>query len=89
MLRPYYWPLYFLPLRFLRNNDEKKNRVNLKNLIAGPAVRGMEIPEDVELVQASEGDEKKIPYHQHCAVLTVQLPAVGMRRHHQEDYSGE
>lgn len=49
----------------------------------------MEIPEDVELVQASEGDEKKIPHHQYCAVLTVQLPAVGMRRHHQEDDSRE
>lgn len=58
-------------------------------LIAGPAVGGMEIPENVELVQTSEGDEKEIPYHQYCAVLTVQLPAVGMRRHHQEDNGGE
>lgn len=76
--------MHFLSLRSSQNIALKSVSMSL---IAGSAVRGMEVPEDVELVQASEGDEKEVPDHQDCAVLAVQLPAVGMRRHHQKDDS--
>lgn len=77
--------LYFLVLRYFQNAELK----SVRNLITGSAVRRMEVPEDVELVKASECDEKEVPYHQYCTKLAVQLPAVGMRRHHQKDDSGE
>jgi hypothetical protein len=58
-------------------------------LVQRVAVGFVELPEDVQLVEAGEGDEEDVPEHQHGAVLAVQFPAVGVRCHHQEDDRGE
>lgn len=49
----------------------------------------MVVPEHVQLVQAGQGDEQQVPNHQDGAILTVQLPAVGVSRHDQEYHRRE
>lgn len=78
-----------MPCKFQSTKYRYHQQSPTTHLIAGPAVWRVEIAEDVQLVQAGEGDEQQVPHHQHSAELAVQLPAVGVRRHHQEHHRRE
>lgn len=65
------------------------NNKLVDKLIRRFAIWLMEVAKDIQLVEAGEGYEEQVPNHQHHAVLTVEFPAVGMRRYHQEDHRRE
>lgn len=59
------------------------------NLIGTWTLRGIQVPEHVQLVKTGEADEGQVPQHQDHAVLLVELPSVEVRRHDQEYDGGQ
>lgn len=73
-------------LFFCLNRREKREAWLASDLKCTETGGWIHLAEDVELVERGEDDEDEVPRHQDDAVSAIQLPAVHMRRIHEEHH---